>query len=295
MNKKTINKKLLKKLLPKRQKNSHKGSYGAVLNIAGSINYRGAAYLSSISALKAGCGYVTTACIEAVANSIANLTPDIVLAPLKEANGCVEKNEYKKILNILPKYQVLALGCGLSSIEQPQEEIEQFVKNLLDNISKIKTPVIIDADGLNIIAKLEIKTLPPNTILTPHPKELSRLIDIDVEKIQSDRIKYAQIAAKQYNAIVVLKGHNTIIANSEKVFLNNTGNSALSKAGSGDVLTGIISGFTAQGMEIFNSALCGVFVHGIAGEIASKNLSEYSVNASNLVDFIPFALKKLTF
>lgn len=288
-----IQKDFVRELLPKRQQNSHKGTYGSVLNIAGSVNYSGAAFLSSVSALKIGAGYVTVACCKTVADSLRALSPDIVLLPLEEKDGGIASHEYKKVLKILPKYTAISIGCGLSSINYSQKNIEKFIKKLFAEIKNIKIPIIIDADGLNIISKLNITVLPENTILTPHPKELSRLLSINPNEIATDRVKYAKLAAKKFNAVVVLKGNQSIVTDGNEIFINPTGNSALSKAGAGDVLTGIISGLAAQGLSTLYSAVCGVYIHGLTGELASKELSEYSTNASDLLPCISKALKEL--
>ena len=293
MTEEIITKEYIKTVFPKREQNSHKGTFGNVLNIAGSINYRGAAYLSTKSALKVGAGYVELASIKEVVDSVSSLCPEAVFIPLAQKNGTIVAEEYKKISKILPKIKVLLFGCGISSIEKNQEEIEQFVRTLLLNSEFSEKPVIIDADGINIISRLKIEKLPFKTILTPHPAELSRLLEIDVSDIRKDRIKYAEIAAKKYKSVIVLKGQNTVITDGEKVFINKTGNSALAKAGTGDVLAGMIAGFCSQGTDFLNAAILGVYLHGLAGEIASEKMSEYSVNASELIDFIPDAILKI--
>ena len=293
MTEEIITKEYIKTVFPKREQNSHKGTFGNVLNIAGSINYRGAAYLSTKSALKVGAGYVELASIKEVVDSVSTLCPEAVFIPLAQKNGTIVAEEYKKISKILPKIKVLLFGCGISSIEKNQEEIEQFVRTLLLNSEFSEKPVIIDADGINIISRLKIEKLPLKTILTPHPAELSRLLEIDVSDIRKDRIKYAEIAAKKYKSVIVLKGQNTVITDGEKVFINKTGNSALAKAGTGDVLAGMIAGFCSQGTDFLNAAILGVYLHGLAGEIASEKMSEYSVNASELIDFIPDAILKI--
>lgn len=290
---KFITQEYVKKLLPKRKGNSHKGTYGNILNIAGSENYHGAAFLSTVSALKAGCGYVVLASIKEVLASVSILCPEAVFIPLESKNGTISKEEYKKIIEIFLSSKVLEFGCGISSLLGNQEEIEGFIQNLLNEICTYDKPVIIDADGLNIISKLNITQLPKDCIMTPHPQELSRLIGVDVSEIQLDRTKYAKIAAKKYSSIVVLKGHHSVITNGYEVLVNPTGNSSLSKAGSGDVLTGLISGFCAQGVNTFEAAILGVYVHGLAGEIASTELTQYGVNASDLINYIPKAIKSL--
>ena len=293
MTEKIITKEYAKTLLPKREQNSNKGSFGSVLNISGSINYRGAAFLSTKAALKTGAGYVELASINEVINSVSFLCPEAVFIPLEQKNSTIKDSEYKKILELLPKIKVLLFGCGLSSMNKDQTEIEEFTKNLLENIKDIKIPVIIDADGLNIISRLKITELPQKTIITPHPMELSRLLNVEVSEIQKCRTKYAKIAAEKYNSVVVLKGQNTVITDGEKVFVNKTGNSALAKAGTGDVLAGIISGLCAQGANYFDAAVLGVYIHGLAGEIASEQLTQYGVNASELIDFIPNAINEI--
>ncbi len=286
-----ISKEYIKTLLPKRPSESNKGTFGNILNIAGSINYKGAAYLSTVSALKAGAGYVALAGIKEVAETVSTLCPEAVLIPLKEKFGTIKNKEYKNILKLIPKFKVLAFGCGISSINQNQKHIKRFVKNLLKEINNTDIPVIIDADGLNIISELKIQSLPKNAVLTPHPGELSRLLGIEIQKIQDKRVEYALMASQKYRSIIVLKGENTIITDGKEVFVNSTGNSALSKAGTGDVLTGMISSFCAQGASPLNSAILGVYLHGLAGEISSQKLTEYSVNASELINYIPEAIK----
>lgn len=288
-----ITKEYVKSLLPKREQNSHKGTFGSVLNISGSINYRGAAFLSTKSALKIGAGYVELASINEVINSVSTLCPEAVFIPLEQKNGTIKSCEYKKIINILPKIKTILLGCGISSLNSNLNEIESFIKNIILNIKNIEIPVIIDADGLNIIARLNITNLPLNTIMTPHPAELSRLLNINLSEIQNNRVKYAKIAAKKYNSVVVLKGRNTVITDGERIFISNTGNSALAKAGTGDVLAGIVAGLCAQNVKILDAAVLGVYIHGLAGEIASERLSQYSVNASELIDFIPISILEI--
>lgn len=293
--KEVITKEHAKSLLPKREQNSHKGTFGSVLNISGSINYRGAAFLSAKSVLKIGTGYVELASIDEVINSVSTLCPEAVFIPLKQKNGTIKSSEYKKIIKILPKITTLLLGCGISSLNKNQKEIEGFVKKLIFNIKNVEIPVIIDADAINIISRLNITDLPKNTILTPHPAELSRLLNKSASEIQKSRVEYAKEAAIKYKSIIVLKGQNTVVTDGKKVFINSTGNSALAKAGTGDVLSGMISGLCAQNLKTLDAAILGVFLHGLAGEIASEKLSQYSVNASELITFIPNAILEIIY
>ena len=273
--------------LKERPQNSHKGTFGKILNIAGSKKYSGAAILSSLAALKTGAGYLTLACPENVVASVSSYTPDITFLPLKVLdNGSIEEENIEFLTEKINEYNVVSIGCGLTC----EKSVENLVLNLL---TSIKIPAVIDADGLNILANSDFNKFDFPSVITPHPKELSRLLNIGVEKIQNSREEYCIKVAEKYNTVCVLKGHNTVISNGKDVYINKSGNSSLAKAGSGDVLTGIISSFIAQGYAIFQAAVLGVYLHGLCGEIASKELTEYSVLASDLIKYIPFGIKKL--
>jgi len=260
---------------PKRIQNSHKGTYGKLLNIAGSEFLIGAAYLSSIAALKVGCGYVVLSTSPKVKQAVSSMTPDIVYLPLE------------KIKEKLLDFDVVTIGCGLSV----ETATTILFKSLINDLSKTDKKVLIDADGLNILALKKPSKLPDNLIITPHPVEASRLLNIDVDKIIKKPIDYAKKLSKKYNCVTVLKMHSTVVCSKElEVYINDSGNSALSKAGSGDVLAGVISGFLAQGMDIFEASKLGVYLHGRTGEIASSMLTEYSVLASDLLKYIPIAI-----
>lgn len=274
------------KNFPLRKKDSHKGSYGKIINFAGSKYYTGAAFLSSISALKAGAGYVTLACPEEVSSVISCYTPDITLFPLNSENGCIDDSSTDLAIKKSLEYDIISLGSGLST----EETTQKFVLNFLE---RVKKTIIIDADGLNAIANQNSHKLPSKTIITPHPKELSRILNISVDEIQSNRIDYAVKTAQKYSCVVVLKGMNTVVTDGNKVYINNSGNSALSKAGSGDVLTGLIAGFAAQKCDLFTSASVGVYIHGLAADIAIEETTEYGLLASELVNYIPKAIKKV--
>lgn len=283
----------VKGLLPERMEDSNKATFGSVLNVSGSVNYRGAACLSSLSALKVGAGYVTLACLEIVASCVTSFSPDIVIIPLLSSDGCIAEEEHKKIASVIDKYSVLSIGCGLSSIFGDRKSIRSFFFNVIASVSPLEMPVIIDADGLNLLAELPQVALPRYSVLTPHPKELSRLLKVSTDDIQSDRIGYAEKAARKYSAVIVLKGHRTIVTDGDSTFVNMTGNSALAKAGSGDILTGMVSGFCAQGLSALDAACLAVYLHGKTGDLARDECSAYSVLASDLLRFIPCAIKTL--
>ncbi len=280
--------------LPFREEDSNKATFGNILNIAGSLNYRGAAYLSSVSALRVGAGYVTLAAIPPVIEAVSAQMPDAVFLPLPQNGPILSKKAVPVIGNILKPSTVCAFGCGLSAIGAPFDYLIELVNQILQLFIEQKTLCVLDADALNALSRSsETFRFDGRAVMTPHPKELSRLLHTDLESVQSNRVNAAREASQRFGAIVLLKGHKTVIANGNTYYINETGNSALAKAGSGDCLTGIIAGLLAQKMETFNAAILGAKIHGIAGEIASAELSEYGVLASDLPRYIPQAIQKI--
>jgi len=262
--------------MPFREENSHKGTFGRVLNIAGSDYMPGAAYLSSVSALTIGCGYVFLCSTERVISAVAAQTQNIVFCPVSD------------IVNQTANAEVLLIGCGLSTSDEAVEIFKTSITNIPD------VPVLIDADGLNIIAKFGMPAKFSQLVLTPHPKEASRLLGVETEKILLNPKLYAKEISKKYNCVTVLKSHNTIVCSKElEIYINNTGCSALAKAGSGDVLSGIIAGLLAQKCEPFYAACLGVYIHGLAGDLAKNDLTEYGVLASDQIRYIPCAIKTI--
>lgn len=283
-----LGKDIIANMLPKRVQNSHKGTFGHVLNIAGSYQYPGAAYFSSIAALKSGAGYCMLASCTDTLGAISSQCPDITFLDLGQSPyGTIPKDSIK-FISALANYNVVSIGCGLNTVGG----VSEFIINFLKKNKNTYIPIIIDADAINALASSKALPIPLNSIITPHPLELSRLMGVDVKEIQENRVKWAWEASKEFDCIVLLKGHETVIAiPSGKIFINHTGNSALAKAGSGDVLTGMIAGFSAQGITLESAACCAVYLHGLAGELASKQLSEYSVLASDLIKYIPLAIR----
>lgn len=285
---KVLTKDVIRALLPKRSVNSHKGTYGHVLNIAGSTQFPGAALLSSLSSLKVGAGYCMLASCSDTVNIVASNTPDITYLDMGQSQFGTIPKDATKYLSAIANYDVVSLGCGLNLVGG----VVEFIINFLKKNKNSYTPIIIDADAINAMAASKYFSFPLNSIITPHPAELSRLTGVNVDEIQQNRAKWAWEASREFDCIVLLKGHESIIAvPNGRIFINHTGNSALSKAGSGDVLTGMIAGFCAQGLSLENAACVSVFLHGLAGDLASKNLSEYSVLASDLIKYIPIAIK----
>ena len=254
--------------LPIREENSNKGTFGKILNISGSHYMPGCAYLSSVAALKTGAGYVVLASEERVLDTVAALAPEVVLSPVS------------KIPEI--NATVLLIGCGLSTSD---EAIKIFNSVIPSNI-----PTVIDADGLNILSQTDLK-LKKDTILTPHPKEASRLLGCTLDEILENMETSAKRICEKYNCITVLKTHRTIVTDGKRVYKNTTGNSALAKAGSGDILAGMISGLLAQGSNPYEASCLGVYLHGLAGDLAKNDLTAYGVLASDTIRYIPYAIK----
>ncbi len=263
--------------LPKRSENSNKSTYGRVLNIAGSDYMSGAAYLSSISALKMGCGYCFLCSCERVIDSVAAKTSNIVFLPIRDLK--------KHLLSA----DVIEFGCGLGQDKYALALFNEFIDG-----ADIKKPVIIDADGLNIVSKNSNKFINKKfekVIFTPHPKEAARLLGVD--NILEDVEFAAKSISEKYNCVTVLKTHNTYVYSPDgRNYTNNTGNNSMAKAGSGDVLCGMIAGLCAQGMDMFEASCLGVYLHGLAGDIAKEKLTEYSVLAEDLISNIPLAVNK---
>lgn len=283
-----INNELAKILMPQRNNDSNKGTYGKVLNFAGCKEYVGAAYLSSVSALKIGAGYVELATPNCVKNSVSTLSPDIVF---------LDTNSHSYLENIprnldLTKYSVLSVGCGIGNNKFTQK----FMKKLVEVVNDVNIPTIYDADALNIISSEGIKELGSRSVITPHPGELARLMGTEVSDIQSAREDYARMAAQKFNCTVILKGHHSIIACPDgKLFKDMSGTNVLAKAGMGDVLTGIISGLIAQGLNSRQASVLGVYIHSQAGLYGSKINTEYGLLASELIKFIPEGIKSVIF
>lgn len=268
--------------LPVRDPNSHKGTYGKLLSICGSSHYRGAAALSAMGALRSGAGIVTLASTEAVCFTVASRIPEATFLPLEEGlNGEIDGDAALDILDRpVRNASAILIGCG---IEQGRHT-ERILEHVLQHAA---CPVIIDADGINTVAgNINIlKEAKAPVILTPHPGEMGRLCGKTVAEVESDRGSIATRFARDNRVILVLKGHETLIADPEGgLFLNNTGNPGLAKGGSGDILAGMISSFAAQGVEPVYAAACAVHLHGLAADRTAARRSQYAMLPSELLD-----------
>lgn len=265
------------KKLPRRPKDANKGTFGKVLVVAGSQNYPGATYLCCEACYRVGAGLVTLVTVDEVKIIISRKLPEVTFL------------SYSEVFERLSDYDVLLIGPGLGQ----KEETVKLIQNLL----KEKLPkTIIDGDGLNILSKVDKwwEKLNREVILTPHPGELSRLSGLTINEIQSNREKVTQQFAKQWHKIVVLKGANTVIVSpTGEVVISPFANPLLSTAGTGDVLSGIIAGFLAQGVKSFDAACLGVYIHGLAGEILKEKLGDSGLLANDLLSVLPKVLKEL--
>lgn len=277
--------------LPLRPEDSHKGTFGKVFNIAGSLSMPGAAYMCAMSSLLVGAGYSTLAVPGSVIPCVSPKAPEIVYVPLKETmKGAISEDAVSETLDKSAGSNVILIGPGLGT----ENSTVNFVSEFIQQVTNRGDTILLDGDALNILSFSESKVLPLNSVITPHPKELSRLMGISVEEILRDKIGVAKKAAKQLNAIVVLKGANTIIAEpNSNTYINVTGNSGLATAGSGDVLSGMIAGFIAQGVELRDAVILGVYLHGLAANLAVEHENEYSLTAVKLMDYIPNAIEKI--
>ena len=262
--------------MPIRPENSHKGSFGRVLNVSGSDYMPGAALLASLASLKIGCGYVFLCSTERVIDAVAAQTQNIVFAPLTD------------LFEQIKLADVLLIGCGLSTSDKARSIFKVTISNVKD------IPVVIDADGLNILSDSDKIALPKDLILTPHPKEAARLLKVSLDDVLLDTVSSAKEISKKYNCVTVLKTHKTVVCSKTlEIYINNTGNSALAKAGSGDVLAGMIAGLLGQKCDLYYAAKLGVYLHGLCGDLAKNDLTEYGVLAHDLIRYIPSSIKTL--
>lgn len=277
--------------LPCRPENSHKGMFGKVFNIAGSLGMTGAAYMSAISSLRAGAGYSILAAPKSIIPILSTMAPELIFVEMEESvDKCISMGALNLGLEKSKDSDCILIGPGIGTSLTTVEFVVSFIQSLADRNKK----VIIDADALNCLAIKKDFVLPLNSVITPHPKELSRLMDVPISEILNDHVKYVKQAAEKFNTTVVLKGANTLIAQPDgTLYINSTGNNALATAGTGDVLAGMITGLAAQGLELKDAAALGVYLHGLAGDIAAQELTEYSLIASDLLKYIPKAIKTL--
>lgn len=306
----------VKSLLPERPRNSHKGTYGRAVIIAGSVNYTGAAALAGAAAYRVGAGLVTMAVPQIIYPILASQVPEATWLLLPHDMGALNPAAVGVFKEEVGDVDALLLGPGLGQDDQTAD----FIRGLLRGERKAKKgsigfvsqqdgeeetaavgqglpgALVIDADGLNLLAGIEDwwEYLPPRTILTPHPGEMARLTGMDVEDIQANRIDIAREKSAAWDCVVILKGAFTIIADpGGSVAVLPFATDALATAGTGDVLAGSVVGLLAQGVPSFEAAVSAAFLHGLAGEIASEHMPSASVVAGSVLQALPEALLRV--
>lgn len=270
----TLDKTYISSLIPKRMLYAHKGTFGRVSLIAGSKKYTGAAILCTKATVKTGSGLISLYTSEDIVSIVQSNVPEAMVSIVGDCDN------WDSILNS----DVIACGPGMGCNESTRKIVERLINDS-------KCPIVFDADAINSIANdiSILDDLNQRIILTPHPGEMARLCKCSIKDINNNRIDYAVSLAKKYDVIVVLKGYRTVITDGNKTFINTTGNSAMSSGGMGDCLTGIITSLISQGLKPLDAAVVGVYIHGDCADVLEK--SNYCIDASTLIDKIPYILK----
>ncbi|GIK39599.1 MAG: bifunctional ADP-dependent (S)-NAD(P)H-hydrate dehydratase/NAD(P)H-hydrate epimerase [Chloroflexota bacterium] len=301
-------------LLPPRPASAHKGTFGTALLVAGSMSYTGAAILAGQAATRSGAGLVTLAPPQVIHPIVASRLAEATYIPLPHAEGAIAPEATRLLFSKLDGIDALLIGPGLSQAAPTVAFLKEFLSGKAglpqravgfrqpeaETSSPDKSPsippLIVDADALNILAGLEKwwQLLPPDCILTPHPGEMARLMGSTIKDVQARRLEIAGEMAQRWQQVVLLKGAHTVVAAPDgRMMVLPFANPALAKAGSGDVLAGVIVGLRAQGLGAFEAAVAGAYLHGLAGELARENLGVTGVIAGDLVGYLPLALRDM--
>lgn len=273
-----------KERLPKRKADSNKGTYGRVLIVAGSKNMSGAAYFNAKAAYRSGCGLVEIFTHESNRVILQTKLPEAILTTYEEA-----KDAGEKLREAIKRANVIVFGSGMGNTST--------TRNLLCLVKKFaKVPIVLDADGINCIhmegeEDIELSKFLAPCIITPHMKEMARLMKTDISSIKADIVEAARLCASSHHIICVLKDVRTVVMDEQsQTYINITGNHGMAKGGSGDVLAGVIGGLLAGGLEPVEAARMGVFCHGMAGDFARCQKGAYSMLASDIIEQLPFVL-----
>jgi NAD(P)H-hydrate epimerase len=274
--------------LPPRPPDSNKGTFGRVLVVAGSRGMSGAAVLAGSAALRGGAGLVRVAVPAGILSIVAGGNPCYITAPLPEdREGRLADTAEADLLVLAESHTVIALGPGLG-------QSEALTGLVLAVLVRAKAPLVLDADGLNVLAgradRLRGRSAP--LVITPHPGELARLIGTDVPTVQANRRELAGRFAAEHGLVLLLKGHGTLVTDGRRIYQNPTGNPGMATAGSGDVLTGLTAALLGQGLDAFAAAQVGAWLHGRAGDLARDDLGEASLIASDLLQYLPRAFRR---
>ena len=278
----------IRAMLPKRRRDSHKGTYGKLLLVCGCENYRGAAFISTRAALRSGVGIADLCTPKSVASSLVTAMPECIYTGMKcDNDGFVTADNVSNIVELSKTASAMVIGCGLGVTEETKELVYQLIKS-------VKCPMILDADGINCLSE-HIDVLQEKRseiILTPHPAELARLCGVSVSEIVADRLGYAVSLAGKYGVTVHAKGTQSITITADNhCFITDFGNTALAKGGSGDMLAGLIGSFTAQGLSAHEACLLASALMGNTAEHLAEKKSERAVLASDIIGAFPEVLK----
>ncbi len=289
-------------LLSPRDPEAHKGSFGHVLVVGGSLGKAGAAAMAGMAALRSGAGLATVACPRSVLPTVAGFMPELMTEPLEETEAgtiSLRALEYGRMDALVEGKSVIALGPGIGR----HTETTQFVRTLVE---KFRLPMVIDADGLNAfqgaVEKLDGAAHP--LVLTPHPGEMSRLIGGTIADVEDDRIAVARKFAQEHKLVLVLKGHRTLTALPDgRLWVNHSGNPGMATGGMGDILTGMVASLWAQGLHkpvspsagspVWEAIVTAVYLHGLAGDVACERQGELSLTATDLLSALPEAIRRV--
>jgi len=276
--------------LPVRPKDGHKGTFGKVVIIAGSVGMSGAAVLAGMGAMRSGAGLVHIACPEPIQSIVAAANPCYLTTGLPATStGMLSATGDERLLPLLATAKAVAFGPGLG-------KSHEIVKLLDALLRQYEGQWVIDADGLHALSQLRVQGLLTERklplICTPHPGELGQMLGQPTSVIQSDRKAQAVRYVTEHKVVLALKGHGTVVTDGQRVYVNNTGNPGMAKGGSGDVLTGVITALAAQGMQPLEATQAGVYLHGMAGDLASAAIGEVGMLPTDIVEALPLAFKK---
>jgi len=282
-------------LVPSRPLEANKGTFGKVLVVAGSTNYIGAAYLAAVGAGRVGAGLVTLACARSIYPIMASKLVESTFFPLPDVEGFLTGESAHSVHQALDQgYNALLVGCGLGQMAY----VQAFIQSLLPRLKgETLRAVVIDADGLNVLASRENwwQELSVSAIVTPHPGEMSRLTGLPIADIQADRLQTAVRQASAWGTTVILKGAHTVVAAPDgRARISPFANPALASGGTGDVLAGAIVGLVGQGLEPFDAAALAVYLHGRAGEKVRAELGDAGLLAGDLLPTLPQVIKELS-
>lgn len=275
-----------KPVLASRDPLSHKGDFGKLLSICGSKKYPGAAYFAASGAVRIGTGLVTCAFPDSAYAAVASKLNEPIMMPLPCCeDGFLARGALDALIPAAEKSDCVLFGCGIGQTIGTASVAETIFE-------QTQCPLVIDADGINLIsANINMpERLRGRAIITPHPGEMAKLLRLSIEQVESNRTVLAKAVAKQFGIIVVLKGANTVVSDGEHTYVNRTGNPGMARGGCGDLLAGMIAGLVAQGYDLMQAAVTGVYIHGAAGDLAAAKFSQAGMTPTDMIKLLPSLL-----